>query len=40
MSTTRPYSPGDRGPEAGDSGASGAPEDGPAVPSGGGRPAG
>ncbi|MET7777495.1 ATP-binding protein [Streptomyces mirabilis] len=35
MSTTRPYSPGDRGPESGDGGASGAPGDGgPAVPSG------
>ncbi|QIY96338.1 ATP-binding protein [Streptomyces sp. S1D4-11] len=36
MSTTRPYSPGDRGPESGDGGASGAPGGGgPAVPSGG-----
>ncbi|MFF7600386.1 ATP-binding protein [Streptomyces mirabilis] len=36
MSTTRPYSPGDRGPESGDGGASGAPGDGGlAVPSGG-----
>ncbi|MDX3757539.1 ATP-binding protein [Streptomyces mirabilis] len=36
MSTTRPYSPGDRGPESGDGGASGAPGGGGlAVPSGG-----
>ncbi|MCT9108479.1 ATP-binding protein [Streptomyces mirabilis] len=36
MSTTRPYSPGDRGPESGDGGASGTPGGGgPAVPSGG-----
>ncbi|MFF4732603.1 ATP-binding protein [Streptomyces mirabilis] len=36
MSTTRPYSPGDRGPESGDGGASGAPGGGGlAAPSGG-----
>ncbi|MET7347607.1 MULTISPECIES: ATP-binding protein [Streptomyces] len=36
MSTTRPYSPGDRGPESGDGGASGTPGDGGlAAPSGG-----
>ncbi|MFD5075952.1 ATP-binding protein [Streptomyces sp. NPDC058371] len=33
MSTTRPYSPGDRGPEPGAGGASGASEAGAAVPS-------
>ncbi|MEU1043262.1 ATP-binding protein [Streptomyces sp. NPDC005551] len=36
MSTTRPYPPGDRGPESGTGGASGASEPGAAVPSAGG----
>ncbi|GHH87247.1 ATP-binding protein [Streptomyces capitiformicae] len=35
MSTTRPFSPGDRGPEPGAGGASGAPEEDPSAPSAG-----